>query len=92
MQFVIQCEICDPSESKMITDIESGEIICNRCGMVIVRDVEDTRKSWYNLGNYSSDTRNGNPSSLTLYDQGLTTKIGNTNRDASGNIINSLMM
>jgi transcription initiation factor TFIIB len=92
MQTVIQCEMCDPSESKMITDVESGEIICNRCGMVVVRDLEDTKKIWHKLEDNGSDTRNGNPSSLTLYDQGLTTKIGNTNRDASGNVINSMMM
>ena len=92
MQTVIQCEMCDPSESKMITDVESGEIICNRCGIVVVRDLEDTKKIWHKVEDNGSDTRNGNPSSLTLYDQGLTTKIGNTNRDASGNVINSMMM
>ena len=92
MQSIIQCEICDPSESKMITDVESGEIICNRCGIVVVKDLEDTKKIWSKAEYNISDTRNGNPSSLTLYDQGLTTKIGNTNRDASGNVINSMMM
>src|ERR671911_602193 len=92
MQTVIQCEMCDPSESKMITDVESGEIICNRCGIVVVRDIEDTKKIWQKAEDNGIDTRNGNPSSLTLYDQGLTTKIGNTNRDASGNVINSMMM
>ena len=92
MQSIIQCEICDPSESKMITDVESGEIICNRCGIVVVKDLEDTKKTWHKVEDNESDTRNGNPSSLTLYDQGLTTKIGNTNRDASGNVINSMMM
>ena len=92
MQSVIQCEMCDPSESKMITDVESGEIICNRCGIVVVRDLEDTKKIWHKAEDNVSDTRNGNTSSLTLYDQGLTTKIGNTNRDASGNVINSMMM
>jgi transcription initiation factor TFIIB len=84
--------MCDPSESKMITDVESGEIICNKCGIVVVRDLEDTKKIWHKAEDNGNDTRNGNPSSLTLYDQGLTTKIGNSNRDASGNIINSMMM
>jgi transcription initiation factor TFIIB len=77
MQSLIQCETCDPSESKMITDVESGEIICNRCGIVVVKDLEDTRKIWYKSEDNSSDTKNGNPTSLTLYDQGLATKIGN---------------
>ncbi len=44
MQSVIQCEMCDPSESKMITDVESGEIICKCCGIVVVIDLEDTKK------------------------------------------------
>ena len=92
MQSIIQCEICDPSESKLITDAESGELICNRCGIVIGKNLEDTKKGWHRAEDNTNDTRNGNPSSLTLYDQGLTTRIGSTNRDASGNIINSLMM
>lgn len=94
MQSVIQCEMCDPSESRMITDVESGEIICNRCGIVVVKNLEDTTKIWHKVEDADSkiDTRNGNPSSLTLYDQGLTTRIGNTNRDASGNVINSMMV
>ncbi len=92
MQSIIQCEICDPSESKMITDVESGEIICNQCGIVVVQDLEDTKKIWHKAEDNVSDTRNGNPSSLTLYDQGLATLIGNTNKDASGNVINSMMV
>ena len=92
MQSIIQCEICDPSESKMITDVESGEIICNQCGIVVVKDLEDTTKIWHKAEDEKIDTRNGNPTSLTLYDQGLATLIGNTNRDASGNVINSMMV
>jgi transcription initiation factor TFIIB len=92
MQSIIQCETCDPSESKMITDVESGEIICNQCGIVVVQDLEDNKKIWHKAEDNTSDTRNGNPSSLTLYDKGLATLIGNTNRDASGNVINSMMM
>jgi transcription initiation factor TFIIB len=92
MQSVIQCKTCDPSESKIITDIESGEIICDSCGIVLVQGLEDTRKIWHRAEDSTNDTRNGTPTSLTLYDQGLATLIGNTNRDASGNIINSMMM
>src|ERR687897_431891 len=79
-------------QSRMITDVESGEIICNRCGIVVVKNLEDTTKIWHKVEDDKIDTRNGNPSSLTLYDQGLTTRIGNTNRDASGNVINSMMV
>jgi len=92
MQTTIQCKICDPSESNMITDVESGEIICNQCGIVVEKDLEDTTKIWHKAEDDKIDTMNGNPSSLTLYDQGLTTLIGNTNRDANGNTINSMMV
>ena len=63
MQSIIQCEICDPSESKMITDVESGEIICNQCGIVVVKDLEDTTKIWHKAEDDKIDTRNGNPTS-----------------------------
>lgn len=92
MQSVIQCETCDPSKSKMITDVESGEIICNQCGIVAVQDLEDTKKIQYKAEDSTTGTRNVNPTSLTIYDRGLATLIGNTNRDASGNVINSMMM
>ena len=67
MQSVIQCEICDPSESRMLTDVESGEITCNKCGIVVVKNLEDTTKIWNKAedgGDRSNkiDTRNGNPS------------------------------
>jgi len=76
----------------MITDIVSGEIICNSCGIVLVQDLEDTKKIWHRAEDSTNDTSNGTPTSLTIYDQGLATLIGNTNRDASGNVINSMMM
>ena len=84
MQSIIQCEICDPTESRWITDAKSGEIICNRCDIVIVKNLKDTKQVWQKVEDNTHDTRNGNSSSLTLYDQGLTTRIGSTNRDASG--------
>ena len=92
MQSLIQCTTCNPSESKMITDIESGEIICNQCGIVVFQGLEDTKKIWHKTEDFTSDTRNGIPSSLTLYDLGLTTKIGSINRDASGKPIDSMMI
>jgi transcription initiation factor TFIIIB Brf1 subunit/transcription initiation factor TFIIB len=61
--------------------------------IVVVQDLEDTKKIWHKAeDNSTNDTRNGNPSYLTLYDQGLATTIGNTNRDASGNVIDSMMV
>jgi transcription initiation factor TFIIIB Brf1 subunit/transcription initiation factor TFIIB len=60
--------------------------------MVIVQDLEDTKKIWHKAWDNVSDTRNGNPSSLTLYNQGLATLICDTNSDTSRNVINSMMI
>ena len=49
MQTTIQCKICDPSESNMVTDVESGEIICNQCGIVVEKGLEDTTKIWHKV-------------------------------------------
>src|SRR6187200_3068118 len=40
----ILCSICKRSD-KIVTDPESGEIICSNCGMVISNKVEDTSHS-----------------------------------------------
>src|SRR5918996_4533469 len=37
----ILCSICKRSD-KIVTDSESGEIICSNCGMVISDKIEDT--------------------------------------------------
>ena len=70
----------------------NSKYICNRCGIVAVQDLEDTKKIQYKTEDSTTGTRNGNSTSLTIYDRGLAILIGNTNRDASGNVINSMMM
>ena|ERR1051325_6016621 len=37
----ILCSICKRSD-KIVTDPDSGEVICSNCGMVLVDKVEDT--------------------------------------------------
>jgi transcription initiation factor TFIIB len=86
----ILCSICERND-KIITDTESGEIICSNCGMVISDKVEDTRHSErhvFNAGQIDETrARTGAPTSLASHDMGLATIVGKDDRDASGHKI-----
>jgi transcription initiation factor TFIIB len=86
------CSICGCNQT--ITDTESGEIICNKCGQVISDKIEEIRPEWRNFA--SSDGSNdksriGMSTSLARHDMGLSTIIGRTDRDASGQKIDAVM-
>ena len=55
--------------------------------IVIVKNLEHTKKNWPRAEGIFNDTMKGNPSSLTLRSRSHH-KIGNINMDASGKIIN----
>ncbi|MDP8906172.1 MAG: transcription initiation factor IIB [Thermoproteota archaeon] len=77
----------------MITDQESGEIVCINCGSVLTDKAQETRAEWnaFNLEDMNLKTRTGAPTSLAKYDRGLSTVIGKINRDASGQQIDTSM-
>src|SRR5215831_10720676 len=83
------CSLCK-SES-LVTDTESGEVICSKCGMVISERTQDTRPESRKFPNTTELSKNrartGMPNSLTSADMGLSTVIGKSDRDASGNKI-----
>jgi transcription initiation factor TFIIB len=92
----LRCSICSKKGVKsavVITDPESGEIICSNCGMVISQNIEDTRPEWRSFGSEGAvgygRSRTGMPTSLARHDKGLTTIIGRTDKDASGNKIDA---
>ncbi len=94
----LRCSICSNKgvKSAVITDPESGEIICSNCGMVISQNIEDnTRPEWRSFGSQGEGvegygkSRTGMPTSLARHDKGLATIIGRTDRDASGNKIDA---
>ena len=88
-----ECSIC--KSNKIITDIESGETICSKCGQVISADdtLQDNRPEWraFNVEEQSNKSRTGSPTSLARHDMGLATVIGTLDRDASGHKIDAAM-
>ena len=83
------CPRC--GKDNLITDAESAELFCGKCGFVI-----DERISNYGPERTFSDStiskaRTGDRISLTRHDKGLSTVISPANKDSSGNPLSSSM-
>jgi transcription initiation factor TFIIB len=89
----LTCHLCLKNED-VITDHESGEIICSNCGMVITDKTQDVATpEWraYTTEEKNEKARTGSPTSLAVHDMGLSTVIGRANRDAGGQILDVSM-
>ena len=88
---LVKCSGC--SNEKIITDSESGEIICVECGLVISDKLQEIGPEWRTFSTDETEamTRTGIPQSLARHDMGLSTIIGRTDRDASGNKLDAAM-
>ena len=79
----------------LVTDSESGEIICANCGMVMLDNVQESRPEWRTFATTdepdNSRSRTGMPTSLARHDMGLATMIGSEDKDASGRKIDAAM-
>jgi len=81
----LQCSICNIGD-KLVTDLDSGEIICSACGTVIAGQIQDTRRELTEnpasgLGIVSGV---GPQSSLAIHDMNLSTMIGKSKGNSSG--------
>ncbi|HEX5893132.1 MAG TPA: transcription initiation factor IIB [Nitrososphaeraceae archaeon] len=92
----IICTNCNKSNSQInntniITDPETSELICSNCGLVISTErVQESRPEWHYFDHGSPNNyriRTGMPTSLARHDMGLSTIIGRTDRDYTGNRI-----
>lgn len=83
MQTSIVCNMCQTG--RIVTDLDSGEVVCASCGLVSPEILVDGRAEWRT---FESDKDNrqrvGAPNSLASHDMGLSTVIGNENQDSSG--------
>ncbi len=77
----------------MLTDGDTGERFCGKCGFVISEKTEDPGPEWrgFSRDGGPDPTRTGAPSSLTFHDKGLATIISPYNKDSSGKPLSSSM-
>jgi transcription initiation factor TFIIB len=85
-----KCPAC--GDKKMVTDQNTGELFCGKCGLVITEKVSDTGAEWRSFANDETNrTRVGAGTSLTMHDMGLSTIIGTQNKDSTGKPLTSAM-
>src|SRR5919199_77088 len=87
------CPMCK-HHLRIITDPNTGEIICSRCGMVVSDRIQNINQpEWRAFSNaeHEDRSRTGIPASLAIHDMGLATLIGRTDRDATGRKIDTMM-
>jgi transcription initiation factor TFIIB len=87
------CAVCN-DHLLMITDPDSGETICSKCGMIVLDRIQNINQpEWRAFSNeeHENRSRTGIPSSLAIHDMGLATVIGRADRDAAGKKINATM-
>jgi len=78
-----KCPSC--SKNKILTDDNSGELFCSNCGFVITEKIEEAGAEWRSFSNEEKDrARVGAGTSLAMHDMGLSTIIGQTNKDSTG--------
>jgi transcription initiation factor TFIIB len=81
----IMCTVCN---GKLVCDLDNGEKFCGRCGIVATNSQEVSVINEINSSTTSSNvTKNGELTSLMLYDFSLPSIIDNKNVDANGNHI-----
>ena len=77
----------------LVTDHESGEMFCSKCGFVLSEKLQEAGPEWrsFTQDEHGDRARAGAPTSLTMHDMGLATIINPTNKDASGKPLTTTM-
>ena len=80
-------------KGKMVTDNESGEMFCSKCGFVMSEKIQESGPEWrsFTQDEHGDRARAGAPTSLTMHDMGLATIINPVNKDASGKPLTASM-
>ena len=74
-----RCPSCN--KTALITDDNSGEIVCKSCGLVLSEGSEAAGPEWRSFANDGVDkSRTGTGTSITMHDMGLSTVIGAVNK------------
>src|ERR671933_1772483 len=87
------CPLCKDN-LLLITDTNSGETICSRCGMIVLDktlNISQPECRAFSNAEHEDRSRTGIPTSLAIYDMGLATVIGRAARAASVRKIDAAM-
>ena len=85
------CPRC--GKGQLVTDNESGEMFCSKCGFVLSEKLQESGPEWrsFTQDEHGDRARAGAPTSLTMHDMGLATIINPVNKDATGKPLSASM-
>ncbi|NIP62632.1 MAG: transcription initiation factor IIB [Nitrosopumilaceae archaeon] len=86
-----RCPRC--GQGALLTDGNTGENFCGKCGFVITEKLEEAGPEWrsFSKEEHEGRSRAGVPTSLAMHDMGLATIIGQTDKDATGKPLSASM-
>ena len=86
-----KCPRC--GKGKLVTDTNTGENFCTKCGLVVTDQSVDSGPEWrsFSKEEHEGRSRTGVPTSLAMHDMGLATIIGPQDRDATGKPLSASM-
>jgi len=85
-----RCPSC--TKTKIVLDNTTGELFCSFCGFVIPEKIIEGGPEWRSFSDSGVDrSRVGAGTSITMHDMGLSTIIGQQNKDATGKPLDSSM-
>jgi len=77
--------VCPNCESYFVTDKKHGEIRCDKCGMILEEQIISSENEWRTFDNDVSGVQRANGSTKeSLWDKGLSTRVGVGHTDAYG--------
>ncbi|WP_181685143.1 transcription initiation factor IIB [Halorhabdus salina] len=90
-QRVESATACPECDGTVVTDEERGERVCQECGVVVESEAIDHGPEWRAFTPAERDQRSrvGAPTTKLLHDEGLSTSISWSNKDASGQTLSA---
>ncbi|QLH05967.1 transcription initiation factor IIB [Nitrosopumilus ureiphilus] len=85
----IKCLRC--GKNTLVTDVESSEVFCSNCGIVVEEKVNDSRSERRFTDSPTIKSHTGDKTSLTRHDRGLSTMINPFDKDSAGNPLSTSM-
>jgi len=84
-----KCPRC--GKNSVVTDVESQEVFCSKCGLVLDERVDDSRPERTFTNSTTNKSHTGDKTTLTRHDRGLSTMINPFDRDSAGNPLSASM-
>ncbi len=84
-----KCPEC--GSTKIIRDESKGELICQKCGLIVSEELVDLGKEWrsFDSDQFEKRARTGSPKKYVKLNKGLVTMIDRKGRDLRGNKLSS---